>query len=242
MHIRKPFWILLMTPVVVVALMQGCSDKTFTTTSVAIPENASATVYIPLDQGWRINYVLLEPETEYFEVEITDPVYVAGYPGFTVRRTNRQTGEIQTWYLYEKGTAIFESSSLQDPGARILESPFVIGNTWDRYDTSTTISTSLSGNGEDSNDSGIVPDGHKTKPDGAYSTMSIVNIESVTAMNGMSYGNCLKVAWQTGESTYSYFWYAPGVGLVKFEQNINTISLIDNRTIGVMTDYQHVEY
>jgi len=94
----------------------------------------------------------------------------------------------------------------------------------------------------DDDDDGLPIDLPKTNPGDAYTTMSIVGYDNVETLNGGSYGNCLKVAWQTGESTYNYYWYAAGIGLVKFMQNCNTLVASDNRTVGLMTDYQMVEY
>jgi hypothetical protein len=245
---RKVIALLLLIPVFLIGVMLGCSDKTFTSTTAAINENASPTAFIPLEQGLRVSYVILEPETEYFDVEVTDPVNVAGHPGYTIRKTNRNTGEIDYSYRYQKGNAIFESGSTNTPGERILESPFVAGNNWDRFDTTTSPPVIIGGgNGDDDEEVGkdgdIIPGGsNKNNPDGSYSSMLIVAVESVETTGGKSYGNCLKVAWQTDESTYNYYWYAAGIGLVKFEYNYNSLAASDNRTIGVMTDFQTVQY
>ena len=240
--------LLLLLSVILIALFLGCSDKTFTSTSTRISDTASPTVYIPLQEGLRVGYIILEPETEYYDIEVTQPTTIAGNPGYTIRKTDRNTGEIQIFFRYKKDNSIFESGSTSSPGERILESPFVVGNTWDRFDITSGVDEPIDyGEGEEDNEVGkdgddLPWDLPKTRPDGAYGTMTIVGVETVVALNNNSYGNCLKVAWQTGESTYNYYWYAPGIGLVKFEQNINTLEASTNHTVGVMTDYQVVEY
>jgi len=230
---------------ILVAAIPGCSDKTFTSMTAMISPDAQPTAYIPLEEGWRVTYVVLEPESGHFDIEVTDPVTVAGHPGFTIRKTDRATGQIVTFYRYIKDNAIFESQSLSQPGVRILESPFVVGNNWNRYDTVTTSVVIDNGIDDDGpGDTGKEDDegSLKTIPDDVYSTMSIVAFENVQALNGIEYGNCLKVAWQTDESIVNYYWYAPGIGLVKYEQNVNLLSASSDRTLGVMSDYQLVEY
>jgi len=230
-------------------VMPGCSDQTFVSSTTVVPGDADPDIYIPLEQGFRISYVLLEPETEYFDVEITDPATVAGNPGFTVRNTDRNGGQTETYYLYMKDNAIFKSGSTTYPGEKILESPFVAGKTWNRFDT-TASGTGITSDTEDDwlNDVGDDQDDGdpgntlKNRPDENYGQMTITGFETVEAVNGNKYGNCLKVAWQVDESTYNYFWYAPGIGLIKFEECKSLSAAADGQVLGVMTDFQKVEY
>ena len=245
----------LLTPVIIITgmvliIMAGCSDKIFNHSETVIPANASPSVYIPMEQGWRINYALLEPSTEYFSVEVTDSVSIAGNPGVTVRHINSSTGEITYSYCYEKGNAVFESWSTDNPGVRILESPFVIGHSWDRMDTSTTTTTFP----YDSNttDGGGVIDWKdyfetngfflKIIPGEAYNTMSFIGHETVIGLNGVEYGQCLKVAWPLDSLACNYYWYAAGIGLVKFQNTSDRISATDNTFTYLLTDYQKVTY
>jgi len=221
-------------------ILPGCSDKTVTTTEVIVNPGDGAVAYLPLVDGWRVSYVYVSPQSGQLDIEVTDPVTVAGYPGFAIRMTDPNGPYDVTIYRYAKGDAIFESISTNDPGVRILEAPFVIGNSWDRNDTS-TVTTVITDLGTGTGDG----DGGATNTPGAsnsYSTMSIVSIEDVRAMNDITYGHCIKVLWQTGPSTCNYYWYAPGIGLVKFEEDVDLFNLDAEHTIGVMTDYQHVSY
>lgn len=227
--------------IIVIALnMPGCSDKTVTTTAVDTNPDSGATVYLPLTDGWRVSYVYLEPQSGQLNIEVADPVTIAGNPGFTVRKYDPNGPYVEQVYRYAKGDAIFESRLLSDPGVRMLEAPFVIGNSWDRNDTSTTNSV-ITDLGADTGDGGggIT---YTPKTNVGYTIMSIVSIEDVLALNDIMYGHCIKVAWQTGPSTCNYYWYAPGIGLVKFEEDVDLFNLDAEHTIGVMTDYQKVTY
>ncbi len=228
----------------------GCSEKSFITKTNQVAPTADPVAFIPLNQGLRIEYVDLEPETDHYDIEIVNPVIIAGHSGFTFRRTDRQTNEINTWYQYSNGVAIFQTSSLNDPGMRILESPFVAGNSWNIYDTSSTTTGSGGGNNNDPADDEVgkgddwttFGDTWKILPDGEFNTMTIVGFESVEAMNGTSYGNCLKVQWQTDSLSSNFYWYASGIGLIKFESRSESSYQSGNNTVTVMTDFQTVQY
>jgi hypothetical protein len=245
MKSSKLLLLFLLIPIFLGIVIPGCSDKTFTSTETVAPQGGDPTTYIPLKPGLRVSYVVLEPETQNFDIEVTDPVKVAGYDGYVIRKTDRSTGQTGYSYMYEVGNAIFESGSTSSRGERILESPFVVGNTWNRFDTSST--PVINDYDDFYNDDNEINDGYpwdtyKTKPDDGYYTMSIVARESVEGLNGINYGNCIKVAWQTGEYSWNYYWYAAGIGLVKYEHNYNSLSAAANHTVGVMTDYQIVQY
>lgn len=228
--------LLLFTGLVV---LSGCSDKSFSTSMTTISDDAPASAYIPLNQGWRINYVQTEPEVAYYDIEITDPASIAGNSGYIVRKTNSTTGDVSYSYRYSADNAVFESYSTTDPGVRLLEGPFTVGHSWNRYNT--TIST-----GDDNGDTDTSGTGGDIQlgsvPGDDYQTMSIVAKESVTALDGHTYGNCVKVSWQIGEYAYNYYWYAAGIGLVKFESVSNALSAGDSDVLTVMSDYSKIEY
>jgi hypothetical protein len=215
---HKRIMSVLLVPCAWLLMVPGCSDKTFTTTSVAVPDDATPTAYLPLEVGLRVSY-----------------------GGFQIRRTEQATGGTSYCYRYAKGNAIFESDRPDEPGLRILEAPFVIGNSWDRYDTSITISAGGGVDPQDDGDTTII-DAHKRSPGAAYSTMTIVGLEDVVAMNGRSYGHCIKVAWPVNATTINYYWYAANIGLVKYEYGVSTQGTGSGYAAGVMTDYQIVKY
>ncbi|MCK5127838.1 MAG: hypothetical protein KAR42_16395 [candidate division Zixibacteria bacterium] len=219
----------------------GCSDNKFSTTVSSVTPNASPKTYIPVTSGWRVSYAQLEPERVSYYVEITDPVVIDGHQGVTVRRTNNETGQNTYSYIYATATAIYESSSLSSPGQKILESPFTAGHSWDRYESSVAFDDEPAG---DTTDSGgdIIDGANKTVPGEEYGRMFIVGFESVPALDGHLYANCLKVAWQSEEYSYNYYWYAAGIGLVKFESVPNSLSAWENTSVTVMTDFGQIEY
>lgn len=249
---KQSIRLLLAISVICLIAFAGCSENSFSTQSTYTSPDASPVTYIPMEQGLRINYVDLEPELNYYDIEITNPVIIAGNAGFTFRRTDRETNETVSWYEYNKGNAIFHSKTTLDPGYKILQAPFVAGTTWDIYDTSTSSSgdgAGGNGNGENEvgkgNDAGgltIFGQTWKIIPGGDFTTMTIVGFETVEAMNGNRYGNCLKVQWQTDSLSSNYYWYAAGIGMIKFERTSESVYQSGNNILSVMSDFQSIEY
>ncbi|MEZ5360640.1 MAG: hypothetical protein R3F48_17640 [Candidatus Zixiibacteriota bacterium] len=217
----------------------GCSDNTFSSSTTQVSEDAPASAYVPLNQGWRISYVQMEPEVAYYNIEVTDPVNISGHAGYVIRRTNTSTNQVTYNYRYAADNAVFESYSTADPGVRILDGPFAVGHSWNRYNT--TVGGGTNDGDTDTTTSGDDPQ-LGSIPGDDYQTMSIVAIESVAAMDGHTYGNCIKVAWQIGEYAYNYYWYAAGIGLVKFESVTNALAADDSDVLTIMSDYADIQY
>ena len=216
----------------------ACSDKTFLSSTTSVSETASATVYTPLKSGWRVTYMQTEPENSRYYTEVTAPVTIAGFPGYTVRRTNLLTGDITYSYLYATQTAVYESQSTSNPGVKILESPFLIGHQWERFASTSGTAGQSDGDTTDTGGGGV----KSSVPGEDYGQMTIVGRETVAAMDGHAYGNCLKVAWQTGEYSYNYYWYAAGIGLIKFESVTNALSASTGEVVSLMADFGQIEY
>lgn len=237
-----------MISVLLTLIISGCSDNTFGSSDDAeAAQSAPPTAYIPLEQGLRVSYSVVQPETKFFDLEVTIPSRIAGHNGFKIRSVDRLTGATNSFYRYASGNAIYESTSLSDPGYKILEGPFATGHGWNRYDGAVTNDDYDYGNGDNGNDIGDIKNDlgnlfGNSNPGDNYGYMSIVGFEDVVALDGQTYGSCLKVAWQSSETTTNYYWYATGIGMVKFQYGFNYLAASDNSTIGIMTNYQTVAY
>ncbi len=220
----------------VAALVVSCSDKTFTTTVVTTPPGAVAKAYAPLEPGLRVDFAILGQSSRTFEIEIGDSVLVDGNRGFKCLLTDHQTGVTTTTYRYLKDNALFESTSTNDPGVRILEGPFVAGHSWDRNDTWST------GNGGDGGNDGGGAGGGYTNKIQAASSMMIEGFEDVQALDGTIYSRTLKVAWSVDADHTNYYWYALGIGMIKYEEGFMRAAPDAATTIALMTDFQRVKY
>ncbi len=245
---RYVSFVIILGIVILAGIWGGCTGREFTITSATSNITASPTEYLPLTRGLRVDYTVTIPQPQHFDIEVADPVTVDNYAGFTIRRTDRDLNQTTISYRYVKGNAIFETQSLDYPGARILEAPFEVGRSWNRFDTSTTtLTVDTTGSWIDTGNivkSGSIDPGgfNKEIPGQAYGTMTIVGFETVRGSNGQSYGHCMKVEWQTGADTKNYYWYYAGVGMVKFAEGVSTLSSSEAQLEGVVANFQIVKY
>lgn len=239
MRTTKTWASLILVCLMLAVLIPACSDKTFTTELSPAAEDAAVTQYLPLEQGYRINYMIYEPTQQNIQLEIKEPTKVLGNSGYKVEWKNRTSGAVQYFYWYKNGDEIWETNSLSDPGYCILDGPFSRGHTWNRYDT-----TSLNEYEDDEDGGGGKEDDYfgKLRTDYAYNTMEIVGFENVRGYDGQDYGQCLKVEWQVAEYSYNYYWYSAGTGLVKFEYGYNPIDETSGHEVAIISNFRKVEY
>ncbi|MDD4050760.1 MAG: hypothetical protein PHR28_02520 [candidate division Zixibacteria bacterium] len=221
----------------IMALVISCSDKTFTTTNISDPSETATPSYAPLEPGLRVSFSILGQNGRSFDMEIGDSIMVDGNHGFQVRQVDHETQATTITYRYMKGNALFESASVNDPGVRILEGPFVAGHSWNRNDTWSTNDSLILGEGDDGGTGG--GDIRKVL---APVYMNIVGFEDVQTLNGDLYSRTLKVAWPVDENHTNYYWYAQGIGMIKYEEGFMRAAPDAATTIALMTDFQRVKY
>jgi hypothetical protein len=222
---------------IMTALVAGCSDKTFSTTITTNPAETLPKAYAPLEPGLRVSFAIVGHSSQTFDIEIGDSVVVDGNPGFEYRQTDNHTGVTTTSYRYLRDNALFESTSVNDPGVRILEGPFIPGHTWDRNDTwSTNDGGAEGGNGGGGSGGGTTLKIH------APSIMTIAGFEDIQALDGAIYSRTLKVAWPVDADHTNYYWYALGIGMIKYEEGFMAAAPDAATTIALMTDYQRIQY
>ena len=209
------------------ALIAGCSDKTFSTRLDPTTPDVSETSYAPLETGLRVSFAFVGQSYHTFDIEIGDPVTVYGHPGFEYVTIVHYTGATTTAYRYIRDSALFETTSVNEPGVRILQAPYLPGTTWDRKD--------VWGAGENARtDRQAIP-----KPS-AGTTMSIVGFEDVRAFDGTIYSRALKVAWPVDDTHTNFYWYVLNIGMIKYELGYMASAPEAPTTIALMTDFQRV--
>jgi hypothetical protein len=209
----------------ITAAITGCSDKTFS--SVVNPATPDVVVktYAPLETGLRVGFAIVGQSYHTFDIEIGKPVTVRGYPGFENMTFDHYTGATTMTYRYIRDSALFETSSVNEPGVRILQAPHLPGTTWDRNDVWDD------GVGEHAN--GVVAN----KPS-AKTTMTIVGFEDVQVFDGSVYSQALKVAWPLDDTHTNFYWYALDIGMIKYQLGYMASAPDAPTTIALMTDYQ----
>jgi hypothetical protein len=245
---RRLFSVLtfLVAAAVVALLWPGCSDSP--TDNSAIGETTlDVSTYFPLNPGSSLQYMETSnvfDRTSYYWCYVGEGVNIGGcivYPW--IRQNANYPSAVDTGYLFAEGDGIYCFESSDATPEKLLESPLEIGNSWLRYD--------LSQNLIDIDDIiAITTDGNNIKPaDGTHDTLpnggivtksyptigsnylEISAIEHILLDNGSELDDCLKVENEVSGAS-NYYWYAPGVGLVRYVIGVDTVNYPEGELVG----------
>ncbi len=164
-----------------------------------------------------------------------------------------------TGYLCLDDDVLYYYDDLYSRPEAILSTPFTVGKTWPRFTTSKGILDSgavidinygynyikysdsgLSGGNGGPGDynpyDGLNPitgggGSFKNFPSSGSNSYEICTIEDITLTSGITYHNCIKVGSENGDYDYNY-WYAPGIGLVKYILGENSDVYPDGKVVG----------
>jgi len=211
---------LIMTP--------ACSDKIFTSELSSIPEVYEASDYIPLETGLTTTFAIFDSTTQaYMQSAVIEEATICGHSGYRIGWTDVTDQETKYFYRYYNNGAVYESESVDDSGYVLLTNSISIGHSWDG--PVETLSEETYENKDDDNScaspSSITGQG----------TISVSGYESISGSDGQTYDNCLIVVWVTAEDYVNTFWYAPGIGLVKYEFEQNPLTSTAGPEIGIIS-------
>ena len=228
------------------AIVIGCSDSSVDS---YLPDS-EALAYFPIQPGTGHNYTLTDNVNDLHSAQILsfgDPVYLGGHWSFPWVSFDPIFGQVvEQGYVYADGDAIYYFTPNSAP-EKIIEAPFIAGRAWDRvagltdeqareynYSFLDTLIVGASdkydletGDGGD-NGTKDYDDGNTDGGDLSLSTplpvdnintLKIRSISSDVELPGATFDNCLLIESKSGSLTNRY-WYAPSVGLVKYELNI----------------------
>ncbi len=224
----------------------GCSKTPTTNDTSTDLSSLGLTAYFPLNGGSHIdfnviNYATGDTTRERYVIgssnEYSSTQTIFGWISYDVDHPFF----VDTGYLCLDDEILYYYDNLYGRPETILSTPFEVGKTWARYssakgilDSGTVIdinygydynkySDGSSGDGSygpgDYNPYGGYgyDDGWSFKnfPSAGSNVYEIYTVEDISLGNGTSYRNCIKVISKNGDLEYDY-WYAPGMGLVKY--------------------------
>ena len=202
-------------------LSQGCSNhfvQAVAPTTYSVDETAS---FFPLEQGYQSTY------------QVGSNFGSSNVVSYTVGKDVSLLGETATlWIAYNNGhkdtsyfvrnenSLIFYEGKQSEPEI-ILDFPLTLGKTWSRfYVPGTQIDDSTdSGGGTIDKDSTLDDNGvglASNFPIEGMAQMTVDKIESVELSDGNYYSGVIRVSNDAGGNTRNYYWYASGIGLIKY--------------------------
>ena len=208
---------------IISAFAWGCSGHFVTASDPVSFSNNDVVQYFPLDESYQSTFELTEVNqaSEFIVFKIGKKIPFledSAVQWISIVGNSVDTGFI---VISSNSLTIYESSN--SGGEKILDIPLTVGKSWSRF-------SSISAGTEDdftiiitdnklTNDSGVTGDSGvatKTFPTDGSAVMTVDKYESILLSNGDYYSNTVRISNDGSGSTRNYYWFAPGVGLVKY--------------------------
>jgi hypothetical protein len=200
-------------------------------------------------------------DTTVYIYSIGNPASSNGIPVYPWSVTNTEyTNLSDTGYVFISGKSVYHLENPGETPEKILEAPFEVGRIWQRFVADDNIGSinyldyekepptdENNGDGnfayfDDDKDDNLDygygynynfnTDGtSKTFPSDGANYFIISAEEDLTLNTGRTIKECLKIENSTRNST-NYYWYAKGVGLVKYVKNVDPDNFPDGEVIG----------
>ena len=202
-------------------LSQGCSNhfvQAVGPTTYSINEAAS---FFPLEEGYQTTYQInsIYGASERFSYVVgKDVSFLSETATLWIANSN---GRKDTSFLVQNGSSLMFYEGNNSKPEIILDFPLTLGKTWSRFDTpgSQIIDTTSAGGGTINKDSTLGDNGVNLAsnfPTEGQALMTVDKIESVELSDGSYYSGVARVSNDAGGNTRNYYWYASGVGLIKY--------------------------
>ncbi len=229
----------------------GCSDTVKIMTN-STPQAANQVAgFFPLTEGHSAVFSITESGvTTQKRFTIGSSLQIGN--ALAVRWLINSGGVLDTSYFVQTDSALyFLETQYADP-EKILALPLETGNSWKRYynynvtgynytDPGTGTQPGGGDNPFGYKDTTVTGDGGaaaKNYPSDGGNTFTVVGTESVSLGGALgTYAGALKiknVGW--GGST-NYYWYVPGLGLVKYQLETNDLATATPSSEGVLVDF-----
>ncbi len=208
---------------IVSAFAWGCSGHFVTASDPVSFSNNEVVEYFPLDESYQSTFELTQinraSEFIVFKVGKKIPFLEdSAVQWISIIGSSVDTGFI---VVSSSSLIIYESSS--SGGEKVLDIPLTVGKSWSRFssisagteDDFTIIITDnkLTNDSGNTSDSGVT---NKTFPTDGSAVMTVDKYESIQLSNGDYYSNTVRISNDGSGGTRNYYWFAPGVGLVKY--------------------------
>jgi len=233
----------------------GCSGTDSAVAPVA-DSDPEVPAYFPLKTGNSLQFMEVDNtlnDTAYHWFTIGAGVCINEHQVYTwIEEISDRPAAIDTGYLFYENDAVYYFESACDIPEKLLACPLEVGSVWLRYDISETqfndtnnlidiITEYDDGKSTDGDgvQGGFLGDG--TDDDGPLAAkcfptiganyFMISAVENLILDNGNHFEDCLKVENNAGDAS-NFYWYAPGVGLVKYVIGVDSESYPEGEVVG----------
>ncbi len=225
----------------------GCSNTDRLVSGPGSAQSSQIANYFPLDEGTTAIFSVTNSGiTEQKSFTVSGDVQIGN--AHAVRWVISANGSPDTSYFVATDSALYFLETANAEAEKILSLPFEIGNSWPRYYNYdvTGYSNGNLGTGTDIGTGGINPFGYKdtSATNGGYgaknypseggNTFSVVGTETISLGALGTFAGTLKIKNVGYGGSTNFYWYAPGVGLVKYQLETNADGSAVPQTEGVL--------
>ncbi len=242
--------LLISTAVILSLAWIGCSDDTITTVSPPGSNDGTSTAsdvvyYFPLNEDYQTIYDVVNSDgTKESETYTVGKEVPRGSATAIEWLSYTSSNGKDTGYFQATATALYYFEDLGATAEKIIELPLVVGESWPRYEDGSLLSDYEDGidiifdNDFKFPDSSDFIDGtQKNYPTTGLSIMTVTAIEKLLLDNGAYYSGAVKITNANTTGTYNIYWFAPGVGLVKYIIGASAMDATTGGKVGELRSY-----
>jgi len=212
--------------IISILVAAGCSNNFVPAASYQQTQTDASIDYFPLEEGYVTTYstVSSSGSSRIISFEVGGESSIGGTP--VKQWIVYSSGRKDTSYFADRTDGLYYYERASSTPEKILAYPIKTGVTWSRYgstvktgdesvldDVITDNKLTVDSSGEDTNNGYI---GLKNFPTEGSSTMLVESIGTVELKNGGYYSQSLHVTNNGPAGTRNHYWFAPGVGLVRY--------------------------
>lgn len=229
------------TLVIAACVSQGCSNNFVTATEPNFSAGEDSPIYFPLDEGFSSTFQVSTSygSTSMISYTIGEEVDFEG--GKAIPWISSQNGIKDTSFFVLNGNSLVFYDKRKSEPEVVLEFPLTIGNSWDRYIIPESGDNGDTGGGglkDSTNNGGGASLAASFFTEGSP-VMTVDRVESIELSNGRYYSGAYRVSNDAGSNSRNYYWYAPGVGMIKYV--LGAVDS-DNPTGGVQAELLYYDY
>ena len=208
---------------IISAFAWGCSGHFVTASDPVSFSNSDVVQYFPLDESYQSTFELTEVNRSSEIIVFKVGKKIPFLEDSAVQWISRIGNSVDTGFIVVSSSSLTIYESSNSAGEKVLDIPLTVGKSWSRFssisagteDDFTIIITDnkLTNDSGNTGDSGVA---NKSFPTDGSAVMTVDKYESIQLSNGDYYSNTVRISNDGSGGTKNYYWFAPGVGLVKY--------------------------
>jgi hypothetical protein len=222
----------------------GCSenDSTRITNITGTGESEQFLSYFPLEEGhtslYEVTYSNGSTEEVTFKVGKEVPFgSITAVEWFI----SSSTGSRDTNYIVTTDSSVYLYTDYQSMPEKRLYYPLVPGSSWSRFVSNDEVISDVLDDEdkiEGDDDGGTNGDVlSATYPTTGNGDMLVDNSETVQLNSGLFYCGSVKITNNTTTDLKNYYWYAPGIGLVKYIIGTTDVNYPSGQVVGELVSF-----